>query len=58
MGDLRRETISVRTTKEIKDLLHLIAVSERRSLSSMIEVLILKHAESRLLKVSDREIND
>ncbi len=58
MGDLRRETISVRTTKEIKDLLQLIAVSERRSLSSMIEVLILKHAESRMLKVSDREIND
>lgn len=44
MKRLKNETLSIRTSPEIKDLLRLAAERERRSAASMIESLILKYA--------------
>lgn len=40
----KNETLSIRTSAEIKLLLRLAAEREHRSISSMLEVLILEHA--------------
>ena len=40
----KNETLSIRTSPEIKDLLRLAAERERRSAASMIESLILEYA--------------
>jgi uncharacterized protein (DUF1778 family) len=42
-------TLSIRTTATIKELLRLAAERERRSVSSMLEILILSHAEKYAL---------
>jgi len=39
------ETLSIRTSSEIKHLLQLAAERERRSVASMVEVLVLQYAE-------------
>lgn len=44
------ETLSIRTTAEIKDLVRLAAERERRSVASMIEILVLSYAEQHALK--------
>ncbi len=41
----KEETLSIRTSKEIKQLLKAAAAKERRSQASMIEVLILDYAK-------------
>lgn len=47
----KSETLSIRTTAEIKDLIRQAAEQEHRSVASMIEVLIRTHAEQRDLTV-------
>lgn len=46
------ETLSIRTTAEIKDLIRQAADQEHRSVASMLEVLVLTHAEQCGLKAS------
>lgn len=46
------ETLSIRTTAEIKDLIRQAAEQEHRSVASMMEILILSHAEQAGLKAS------
>ena len=45
MAKNKDETITIRTTHEVKELLRLAAQKEHRSIASMLEVLILSHAE-------------
>jgi len=44
------ETLSIRTSADIKQLLRMAAERERRSIASMMEVLILKYAQEHGLK--------
>ncbi|TFY85583.1 hypothetical protein DYL61_29350 [Pseudomonas nabeulensis] len=44
------ETLSIRTSRDIKQLLRIAAERERRSIASMIEVLILKYAQEQGLQ--------
>jgi len=44
MSRLKDETLSIRTSAEIKQLLRLAAERERRSVASMIEILVLEYA--------------
>jgi len=46
------ETLSIRTTAEIKDLIRQAADREHRSVASMMEVLVLTHAAQCGLKAS------
>ena len=46
MSRLKDETLSIRTSDEIKQLLRLAADRERRSVASMIEILVLEYARS------------
>ncbi len=48
------ETLSIRTTAEIKDLIRQAAEREHRSVASMVEVLVMAHAEQSGLKVSTK----
>lgn len=45
------ETLSIRTSADIKQLLRMAAEREHRSIASMIEVLILAYAEQHRLTV-------
>lgn len=47
---LKDETLSIRTSAEIKQLLRLAADRERRSMASMIEILVLEYARTHGLK--------
>ena len=51
MSRLKGETLSIRTSTEIKQLLRLAADSERRSVASMIEILVLEYARTHGLKL-------
>ncbi|WP_122671585.1 hypothetical protein [Pseudomonas viridiflava] len=54
------ETLSIRTSSDIKQLLRIAAERERRSIASMIEVLILKYAQEQGLQAeapSEEETN-
>ena len=53
MKRLKDETLSIRTSAEVKELLRMAAERERRSIASMIEVLILAYADQHGLKVQD-----
>lgn len=44
MPRTKSETLTLRTTAQIKDLLRLAAEQEHRSVTSMVEVLVLSHA--------------
>jgi hypothetical protein len=44
MSRLKDETVSIRTSAEIKQLLRLAAERERRSVASMVEILVLEYA--------------
>lgn len=50
MPRLKDETLSIRTSVEIKQLLRLAADLERRSVASMIEILVLEYARSHELR--------
>lgn len=52
MSRRKDEILSIRTTAEIKQLLRLAAERERRSVASMIEILVLEHAEKFVLNVT------
>jgi len=49
MTRLNAETLSIRPTSQIKDLLRQAALLEHRSVASMIELLVLRHAEQNQL---------
>lgn len=49
MSRLKNETLSIRTSMEIKRLLRLAAEREHRSVASMIEVLVLAYARENHL---------
>ena len=46
------ETLSIRTTAEIKDLIRQAAEREHRSVASMLEVLVMAHAGQAGIKAS------
>lgn len=46
------ETLSIRTTAEIKDLIRQAADREHRSVASMVEILVLTHAAEAGLKTN------
>ncbi len=54
MPRLKAETLSIRTSVEIKQLLRLAAERERRSVASLIEILVLDYARQHGLQA---EIN-
>lgn len=51
MARVKTETVTLRTTPEIKELLRLAAEREHRSVASMIEILILQHANQIKLPI-------
>jgi uncharacterized protein (DUF1778 family) len=57
MSRLKNETLSIRTSMEIKRLLRLAAEREHRSVASMIEVLVLSYAKQNHLDDSKVERN-
>ncbi len=52
MSRQKNETLTIRTTAEIKDLLRQAADREHRSLASMIEVLVMEYAKNANLQAS------
>ncbi|UHD18311.1 hypothetical protein [Thiocapsa bogorovii] len=51
MARTKKKVLTIRTSVEVKALLKLSAERERRSASSMIEVLVLSYAEAHGLAV-------
>jgi len=51
MSRLKDENLSIRTSAEIKQLLRLAADRERRSVASMVEILVLEYARSHDLRL-------
>ncbi|MBU2955827.1 hypothetical protein [Marinobacter sp. F3R08] len=56
MARLKNETLSFRTSKEIKMLLKAAAHQEHRSQASMLEVLILDYAKQHGLLPIERDM--
>jgi uncharacterized protein (DUF1778 family) len=52
MPRLKDETLSIRTSADIKELLRLAARAEHRSVASMIEILVLEYARRRKLQTA------
>ena len=52
MKHLKDETLSIRTSANIKQLLKLAAVREHRSVASMVEVLVLDYAQEHGLEAN------
>lgn len=52
------ETLSIRTSADIKQLLRMAAEKEHRSIASMMEVLILSYARENGLSVIDEPIRE
>jgi uncharacterized protein (DUF1778 family) len=50
MPRLKGETLSIRTSPDIKELLRLAAQLEHRSVASMVEVLVLEYARKHELQ--------
>jgi hypothetical protein len=50
MSRRKDETLSIRTSSEVKELLRLAAQEEHRSVASMIEVLVLDYARKNNLR--------
>lgn len=50
MAGLKDETLSIRTSAEVKALLKMAAEREHRSVASMVEVLVLDYAQAHKLK--------
>lgn len=57
MSRLKDETLSIRTSADIKQLLRVAAERERRSVASMIEILVLDYARVHNLN-PDRQDSD
>lgn len=55
MSRLKDETLSIRTSAEIKQLLRMAADRERRSVASMIEIMVLEYAQIHDLKPQPAE---
>jgi len=55
MSRLKAETLSIRTTGEIKHLLRLAAERERRSVASMVEILVLEYARQHSFEAAPPE---
>lgn len=51
MSRLKDETLSIRTSAEVKQLLKAAAERERRSVASMMEILILSYAQVHGIRV-------
>lgn len=58
MPRLKDETLSIRTSAEVKQLLRLAAEREHRSVASMLEVLILNYAQAHGLSFSAQSLRD
>ena len=52
MSLLKDETLSIRTSSEVKQLVRMAAERERRSVSSMIEILVLDYARQHNLQLT------
>ena len=52
MSLLKDETLSIRTSSEVKQLVRMAAERERRSVSSMIEILVLDYARQHNLHLT------
>ena len=52
MSLLKDETLSIRTSLEINQLVRMAAERERRSVSSMIEILVLDYARQHNLQLT------
>lgn len=52
MRRLKDETLSIRTSADVKQLLRMAAERERRSIASMVEVLILTYAQQHGLEAN------
>ena len=50
MPRLKGETLSIRTSPDIKELLRLAANREHRSVASMVEILVLEYARKHNLQ--------
>ena len=50
MKRLKNETLSIRTSREIKEILRIAAEREHRSAASMIEILLLQYAQAHGIK--------
>lgn len=50
----KSETLSIRTTAEIKDLIRQVAEREHRSVASMLEVLVMAHADHLGIKAPSK----
>jgi uncharacterized protein (DUF1778 family) len=50
----KSETLSIRTTAEIKDLIRQAADREHRSVASMLEVLVMTHADQLGIKTTSK----
>lgn len=55
MKSPKDETVSIRTSADIKQLLRMAAEKEHRSVASMMEVLILNYAREHGLKLDVNE---
>ena len=53
MKPTKDETLSIRTSADIKQLLRIAAEKEHRSIASMMEVLILNYAQEHGLKADE-----
>lgn len=53
MSRRKDETLSIRTSSEVKELLRLAAQKEHRSVASMIEVLVLNYARKNNLRSAE-----
>jgi len=51
------ETVSIRTSADIKQLLRMAAEKEHRSIASMMEVLILNYAQEHGLKADAQPVD-
>lgn len=52
MPRLKGETLSIRTSPDIKELLRLAARREHRSVASMVEILVLEYARKHDLRAA------
>lgn len=57
MSRLKDETLSIRTSADIKQLLRMAAERERRSVASMIEILVMEYARKHEMRL-DRPIDE
>ncbi|MEC4723285.1 hypothetical protein RY831_29440 [Noviherbaspirillum sp. CPCC 100848] len=59
MKRLKDETLSIRTSSHVKQLLRIAAEREHRSIASMMEILILAYAEQHSLEIgADAEVQN